>query len=775
MSRVALPRDRGNRAFWLPAVVAGLAFAAIVVALLTGLGGAVQVRWVDDLGQLAFAAVSSLACAFAAVRAVGRQRVAWWAIAVGMGAWALGEVVWCGYELLANTETPFPSAADAGYLTFPVAVAVGLCVLPSRNTDGERRRHLLDGLTISCALLLISWITALGAVIHAGGDSSFSLGVSVAYPASDVVMLTLTVLLLARAGKNRASLTLLGCGLVFMAVSDSAFAYLAAVGRYHTGDPVDLGWYAAFALIGLAACADRAADDADGDEHLAALRVPATVGLYLPYLPLVVAGIVEAVRLMTGRHLDSVEEALTASLIVLVMVRQYLTLRENRTLMLTVAAREDQLHAQAFHDSLTGLANRALFSDRLDHALELHRRDSRPLAVLLLDLDDFKGVNDTLGHAAGDHLLVSVSQRLCGVVRAGDTIARLGGDEFALLLEDCQDPQLVGQQVVATLNAPMLLADHPHVTGVSVGIAAVDRDDLAPTRDDLMSRADVAMYAGKHGGKNQVHVFYPGMHLSGRHARDLRRALSDDVMNRRIGAAYQPIVDVESGELRGLEVTIGWMHEGRLIPTDAVMAIAASDGLIKPLTELMLDVTCRQARTWSPPMAPGDLVMSLTVAARLLADPGFVDTVTSTLFRHGVPASRLVLELADPGHLADLPAAQATCRELREVGIGLALGGFGSGYSTLEALQHLPFNWVKIDPVFIDARDTHSSAQILPGLVALAAGMGQRVVAQGVTRPDQLAGLRAVGCRLATGPLFGALASAAELDDVVRSYPVTTV
>jgi diguanylate cyclase (GGDEF)-like protein len=752
---------RRRSAFRSAALVAGIGYGVIVIGLATKLGSPKQLLWFDDLGQLIFAALASLGCVLGARRRRGRHRGAWCAMAVGLGGWALGQAVWCWYELIAGTETPFPSAADAGYLTFPVAVAVGLCLLPGRDSQGDRRRHFFDGLTVMCALLLISWVTALGAVVHAGGDTHFAIAVSIAYPAGDIVTLTLTVLLVARSMTNRWSLLLLGGGLVSMAVSDSAFTYLTAVGRYHTGDPVDLGWYAAFAMMGLAACADRPVDDSKRAGRLHALRVPAEVSLYLPYVPLLAAGVIEGSRLATGRHLDTVEASLVACLVLLVVVRQYATLRDNRMLMMTVAAREDQLHSQAFHDSLTGLANRALFGDRLDHALELNRREPRPVAVLLCDLDEFKSVNDSLGHAAGDQLLVSVAERLRGVVRAGDTIARLGGDEFAILLEDCPDPQAVGHKVVAALNAPVMLGDEPHVTGVSVGLAAVARDEPTPTRDDLLSRADVAMYAGKHGGKNQVRMFHPGMQLNDHRTRELGRALAADISAERIDLRYRPMVGLDDGQVRGMAAVVAWTHEGEGFSPAAVTTLAESSGLMGSLLRLTVGRACTQLHAWSGRPGAERLRLVVTVSARLLADPGLPDAVSTALLDNDIAPGRLTLEVIDSHELDSLAAATPTCEELRRRGVELSLGDLGTGASALAALHRLPFSAVAIDPLFMNHLDGEPSPRLLAGLVTLAHDLGLTVVAQGVENAAQLEVVREVGCDLAVGAVFGAPATSA--------------
>ena len=751
----------------------------VAVCLLTGFAGAGSVRWFDDLGELAFSGAASLATGLAAARVSGRRRAAWAAVAVGTGGWAAGEVVWSFYELLAGRQTPFPSGADVGYLVFPVAVTAGLWLMPTRERSGDRRRLVLDGLTVTCSLLLISWTTALGAVLHAGADTRLGLVVGLAYPASDVVVLTMTVLLVSRTASSRLPLGLLGAGLVCMTTADSAFAYLTATGSYHSGDPVDLGWFAAFALIALAGCAQRADTPAtervpsSAGELAAASGTPAALGTYLPYLPLLIAGSVVAGRLVAGRRISPPETLLAAALLVLVLVRQYSTLRDNRRLFLTVAAREQELRFQAFHDTLTGLANRALFSDRVQHALELHRRDLRPVSVLLCDLDDFKVVNDSYGHAAGDELLARVAERLRGAVRSGDTVARLGGDEFAVLLEDGGDPHQTGAHLCEALRAPFALRDHPTSISVSVGLAVVEAADATPSEDELLAHADAAMYAGKRDGKNQLRLFHPELHTPTTSGPGLRQALADDIASRRLDAVYQPIFDTGTGQVCGVEALARWTHDGKAVAPDVFIAEAERHGLIKALTELMLHRACAQAATW--PAAAGRTVpVGVNISPQLLLDATLVDTVTAALHAHNLPAAQLVLEVTESGPITDIRTAAATCHRLRQLGVRLSLDDLGVGYSALANLHHLPFTSVKIDRMFVDTIDQQPPGLVL-GLIAMVKDLDMLVIAEGVERATQLEPLRAAGCDAVQGFLLARPAPADTLHHLIEhSHPLTT-
>jgi diguanylate cyclase (GGDEF)-like protein len=399
-------------------------------------------------------------------------------------------------------ELPFPSPADAGFLAFPVLVGAALVLHPAGGGRVSRVQRLLDALMTSGSLGLVGWLTSLGAVaragVHAGGLAPALL---LAYPTSDLLLVVLTVLLLSRAAGDRTALSLLGAGVVALGVSDSAFAYLGATGSYD-GGLVDLGWIAGFLLIAVAGLrsAPAAAERAARTDDVTA----AGSGSVLLYVPVLVAlGTVAAVT--TFSHPLSTPEMLTAcSVVACLLGRQYLALRENRSLAADLAARERQLRHQAFHDPLTGLANRALFADRLGHALALHARSGRSIGLVFVDLDGFKEVNDTFGHAAGDDLLVRVAQRVAGVTRAGDTVARLGGDEFAVLLEDGDDPAHSAERILAALAAGFPLADRTCAVGASIGVTTLRADDVPASADDLLARSDTAMYAAKRAGKGTI-------------------------------------------------------------------------------------------------------------------------------------------------------------------------------------------------------------------------------------------------------------------------------
>jgi diguanylate cyclase len=585
------------RATVLVPVIAVCALAAFSLALRARWGGDRGALWVDDLGQLACALCAGVTAGWAATRTSGAMRRSWIAVSIGASSWALGQAIWCYHELVLHRATPFPSLADAGYLVFPVAAAVSLWVFPLRDGTAARRRWLFDGAIMATALVTVSWTTTLGAIARAGGDSSFAFAVSLAYPVGDILILTMALSGVCRTSSYRTQLILLSAAMSAMAVADSGFTYLTATGRYATGSPIDIGWAASFLLLAVAAAhsantraADRA-QDAESEPATPSAGRPAAATM-LPYIPLLVAGLVIVARRVQGHPIDAVQTVTLSAALVLVLVRQYSTVRENRRLLDAVATREEALHEQAFHDRLTGLANRALFIDRVQHALDLHRRDLRPLAVLFCDLDDFKTVNDTMGHGAGDALLVRVAERMRGTLRPGDTLARLGGDEFAVLLEDDGEPAVVAGRLVDSLRNSFTISDVLITIRASVGITELLAQQPTPTLDDLLAQADIAMYAAKRAGKGQLALYDPGMTVPYADDLHLRQPLIRAIADRALAVAYQPIVDMNTGHVVGLEALARWTHDGQAISPAQFIPIAARTDLLGPLTDHMLDRAC---------------------------------------------------------------------------------------------------------------------------------------------------------------------------------------
>jgi len=486
-------------------------------------------------GQLLATVLGAAGCAVAARRTRGHRRAAWWWLSVGTGTWGAGQVVWTYYEVVLGQEVPFPSLADVGFLLFPLVSAVGLVIWLGTQSHQlmARGRDLLDGAIIAVSLLALSWVTTLGSVVADGGDGWLPLTLSLAYPVGDLVLGTLVLIALARGtGAERMTLAVLALGLGGLALSDSAYVYLVSLEQYSSADLISSGWVFGFLFVGAAGMTAPKAETGQGRAHadvagpIIATR-PSLLRLGLPYLPLLAAGTALFVSLVTSAEPATMDLVLGVALLLIVLTRQFLALAENRKLLVALAEARDQLEHQALHDALTGLANRVLFADRLDRAL---LQPTANVSVLYCDLDDFKLVNDELGHEAGDELLVLVAQRLLDCVRLTDTVARLGGDEFAILLEDSDDALQVADRVVDALRAGLEVAGRSVRTSISVGIARHRGSDVpasdrrgglrrsgAPHGDVitraahrehtarlLLRQADSAMYAAKGAGKSRA-------------------------------------------------------------------------------------------------------------------------------------------------------------------------------------------------------------------------------------------------------------------------------
>ncbi len=416
----------------------------------------------------------------------------------------------------------------------------------------------------------------------------------------------------------------------------------------------------------------------------------------------------------------------------------------------------------AFHDKLTGLPNRAAFDDRVRHALALHRRDGRPLSVLTLDVDDFKAVNDTFGHHGGDELLVQLAERISGALAAGDTLARLGGDEFAVLLEDgaCREADRsaapVAERVLAVMDEPFTIGDSRIGVGMSVGMASleVDRQGSADA-GTLLSGANVALYTAKRGGKAQIVSYDEAMQLPESRGLQLREPLRRAVASGGIEAVYQPIVDINTREISGVECLARWTHEGIAISPEVFIPLAARSNLLRPLTDLMLDHACSQLASWNHQFGHQRLRAAVNVAPQLLVDPAFPAAVAEHVEAHGLQPRQLTLEVTEDALVRDLEAARMVCEDLHRRGFALSLDDFGTGYSSLLHLRSIPLDAVKIDRGFIGDVDSNPDTQrFVRAMITMGHDLGLQVVVEGVERQSQADTLAELGATYAQGYLY---------------------
>jgi diguanylate cyclase (GGDEF)-like protein/PAS domain S-box-containing protein len=420
-------------------------------------------------------------------------------------------------------------------------------------------------------------------------------------------------------------------------------------------------------------------------------------------------------------------------------------------------ALEEQLRFEAFHDPLTQLANRAQFTDRLAHALDRRVRRATQLAVLFLDLDNFKSVNDSLGHAAGDALLTEVGRRLQTCTRPEDTVARLGGDEFAVLLEDVasiDEAAEATRRILSALRTPVRIEGRHVVVPASIGVAG----DAGETDAGVLLRnADVAMYAAKALGKNRYEVYEPSMHTAALDRLDLAGDLEGAVERGEFMLEYQPILTLASGEVAGVEALVRWNHPTRgQIQPDGFISLAEETGAIIELGRWVLGEACRQACAWYDEFTPEPpFAMNVNVSARQLLYPGFVDDVARALRECPIERGSLVLEITESVMMRDTQASLAILRQLKDLGVRLAIDDFGTGYSSLGYLRQFPFDILKIDRSYLAAGGEHSNDQDLErAIVDLGRTLKLEIVAEGVEQAEQLVRLKSLHCELGQGFYF---------------------
>jgi diguanylate cyclase (GGDEF)-like protein len=424
---------------------------------------------------------------------------------------------------------------------------------------------------------------------------------------------------------------------------------------------------------------------------------------------------------------------------------------------------ERQLSHRAFHDELTGLANRALFLDRMDHALRVARPEDDPVVVLFVDLDDFKSVNDALGHGVGDQMLRSIADRIRLVAGAGDTPARLGGDEFALLLEDRGgvDRALdVAESLLDALRCPVPLAGYELAVLASVGVAV---STPGMTTAGLLRDADIAMYEAKRAGKSQIKIFDPSMRLAATRHLEFRSDLGAAIDDDQLRLVFQPMVDLRSHQVVGAESLLRWQHptRGPISPSEFI-PIAERAGLIVQIGNWVIDQSIRAAARWQ---TNGPQRISVNVSGLQIRSPEFVEQLRRSLELHQLDPSLVVLEITEKMLVEEIESGSDNLAPLRALGVLIAIDDFGTGYCSLSYLQRFPVDIVKIDGQFIqeldDPRHTVSLAKMI---LQLTAGLDVISVAEGIERPSQLRALREFGCDIGQGYLLSGPLEAEELE-----------
>jgi diguanylate cyclase (GGDEF)-like protein len=734
----------------LDALGVGLVVVVLELWLIFRWGGQGTTDWVDDVAEAAAAFTGTIACLLAARRCRGSHGVVWALLAASTAAWGLGQAVWTVYELGAGRTVPFPGLPDIGFLGSATLAGAAIVVWPSSSAIRSfRARGLLDGVIIATSVFMLSWVLVLEKIYEASGAGTLSAVIGLAYPICDIAIISLVVIRLTSRGPKRiAPLLLVGSGLALLAVADSTFAVLTTTGTYGGGNPVDGGWIAGFLLIAFGARL-ASPDDLNSPER----ETASVLRVLFPYLPVGLAALLTALNLVDGSPLDRVEQTQFMVLALLVLARQLVTLfdlhQHQVRLESEAGVHTELLHRHAYYDDLTGLANRSTLAD----AIAAAALAQKPVAVLLLDLDGFTVVNDTLGHAAGDRLLVTLADRFRTWVRPGDTAARLGGDEFAFLLNDVvfdDDALQAAERLLEAVRPPVTLEGQEIFITASAGVVVSG----APTdAGELLRNADVAMNASREQGRGRALLFEPSMHGRLVEQFTLEADLRQAVERGELLTYYQPTVTLRTGRCVGTEALVRWRRpQGRLVSPSEFIPLAEATGLIVQIGLFVLTAACRQTRIWQLERADDSLHVNVNLSPRQLADDSIVDQVRDALASSGLAPHCLVLEITEGILVTDPDLAVRKLRQLKELGVRLALDDFGTGYSALGYLRRFPIDVLKIDQSFVSSlHERPQDAALVGAVIGLGGALGLEVVAEGIERLEHVRLLSEMHCDTGQG------------------------
>jgi diguanylate cyclase (GGDEF)-like protein len=714
----------GRRTHRVGAVAAVAMLATIglqIACTLAGLGTTGAYGVVLLLGFVSTITVLALRTTIAE----GRDRRGWAVLTVAVGAWIAGAL----WDAVAGQPSEV-GPADALWLAFYPFAYLAVALRARATLNRLARTVRMDGLVGVLSVGAVGWLLVIDPIVGALPGLHATTIVNTAYVTGDLVLVGLTVAVLAlhgwHAGRGWA---LLGAGLAVFAAGDSLYLLQVTHGTYVQGSPMDVLWGVGIVLMALSAW-QSSPEGRPAAPTLAVIAPPFACALAALGV-LVYAGLHRA---------PAVAVVLAAGAALASMGRTALSFTDVRRLA--------EVRRQATTDDLTGLPNRRHLDRRLRERLDVARERGTSVALLLIDLDGFKELNDTLGHRAGDLVLEQIGPRLRAVLRGDDELARLGGDEFAVVLSDAADAEPVGRRIGQALGAGLTVDDIDVRIGASIGIAVFP--EHGEDAETLLQRADVAMYQAKTARSG--HAFYE--RERDRHSRErlaLIAELRDAIGTDQLVLHFQPKLDMATGAVNDVEALVRWMHPERgLLGPGAFVPLAEQTGVMGELTEHVLDAALRQVSDWYERGL--DLSVAVNVSAATLLDEGWAMDVTAALVRHGVPASRLRIEITEDALMGDAERALRVVEGLVATGIGVSVDDFGTGYSSLGLLKHLPVDELKIDRTFVrDLLTDDADAAIVQSVVDLGGRLGLRTVAEGVEDAETLDRIAEYGVTVAQG------------------------
>jgi diguanylate cyclase (GGDEF)-like protein len=697
------------------------------------------------------------------------ERWGWYLLAAASACFVVGDGVLNLYDMILHTVPPFPSVADALYLAgYPFLFAGVFRVSHLRGTPGSRESRA-DAAMISVGALALSWQFLMGSYAEDTTVSSFAKLVTMAYPVMDIGVLFIVVAAVMNGAARRPTNQLIALAVFMMLIGDFAYNVLVLHSSYTVGNPVDAGFLLNYVFLAAAAAHPSVANpspeltDAPTTRRRLWLPLVAAAGFVSPVIVLVSA--------VAGWQVDAgVLAATSIVLFTLAVLRaswlfgrlrsQTSQLRQHGESLHAALVRqqglEDDLRHQAFHDSLTGLPNRALLHERVEHALQSSARVSGTVALCFCDLDGFKGVNDSLGHRVGDTLLGIVGKRLTSIVRSGDTVARLGGDEFAILLENVEDVDAVtalADRIVSVLHQNAVIDDQEIYLSASVGVAFAGP---GTTTETLLSEADAAMYVAKANGKDRFTFFEPAMRSRIIDRVRLMNSFQGSLHRSEFFLEYQPQHRLSDGRLEGFEALVRWQHPILgLVGPYRFIPLAEETGFIVPLGRWVLEQACIEAANWTS-VAGEPLSVSVNLSGRQLQEPGLAQDVQTALSFSGLPPQRLVLEITESVLMLNRNDIAEVLKVFKKMGIRIAIDDFGTGYSSLGYLRQFPVDILKIDKSFVDplADPSSEGTAFVQTILRLAKDLNLDATAEGIEHQIQRDTLTRLNCHSAQGYLM---------------------
>ncbi len=722
----------------------GLMFALLAANLAHtafGLGGAGLEKPMNAWGQNV---VLACACVLVGARVLTAGPPGSRPLLAAITVWTLGNL-WWGFVLYDLDEAPFPSPADAGWLAFYPFAYLCLGLRLRASARDLPRSAWLDGLVgiLSAGALGVTLVVA--PVLAGAQGTRAAVLTNAAYPIADLLLFALAVAVLVlhgwRAGR---AWVFLAAGFGLFALADSIYLARLAADTYTAGTVLDSLWVVALVIMALASWQPLERPRAVDPGHLGVLVPPFVFSLAALTL-LVYAGL---------EHVPVIAVALAGAAVLAAMARTVLTLREIRGF--------HEVRRLAATDELTDLPNRREFGIQLHSHLALARERGEPLALLIIDLDRFKDLNDALGHHAGDRVLAQIGPRLRTILRADDVLARLGGDEFAVLLPGARSAADIGRRIARTLE------DRFPVEGIDVQVAASVGIAVFPEHGEdaasLLQHADVAMYQAK--VSRSGHAFYAQEQDRNTRAQlELIGELRDAVDLGQLVVHYQPLVDLETGAVTAVEALVRWQHPERgLLAPGEFIPLAEQTGIMRKLTDHVLETALSQAASWRSEGL--DIGVAVNVSASTLLEPAWAEAVTAALKRWSTPSARLRIEITEDALMVDPDRALAVVRDLGEVGVGVSLDDFGTGYSSLGLLKQLAVDELKIDRTFVgNALNDRADAAIVQAVSGLGRQLGLRIVAEGIEDEATLRAVAEWGATLGQGFYIGRPLPAEDLTD----------